>query len=194
MEPTATFKRQVKSVFYGYGEAKDQTTPREHHRTVRSRVIPGGLPLSASVRRHRSLHQLCLVHGSRITAFPVLARILTERNLLQSRLGTIAIACAAVDDVTGWCILAYIVLLIRSKNTGNPIWLTVGGLIAFASDHGLWRGPGKVQASTDYKKHSQYSNSVIDYGKPSAKRRSSTILSDPLSRMIPIAQMRLAGS
>lgn len=67
-----------------------------------------------------------------ITAFPVLARILTERNMLQSRLGTIAIACAAVDDVTGWCILAYIVLLIRSAHTGNPIWFTVGGLIAFA--------------------------------------------------------------
>jgi Kef-type K+ transport system membrane component KefB len=67
-----------------------------------------------------------------ITAFPVLARILTERNLLQSRLGTVAIACAAVDDVTGWCILAYIVLLIRSASSGNPIWVTVGGLIAFA--------------------------------------------------------------
>ncbi|HLY98395.1 MAG TPA: cation:proton antiporter [Candidatus Angelobacter sp.] len=67
-----------------------------------------------------------------ITAFPVLARILTERNMLQSRLGTVAIACAAVDDVTGWCILAYIVLLIRSGNTGSSIWLTVGGLIAFA--------------------------------------------------------------
>src|SRR2546427_851923 len=47
-----------------------------------------------------------------ITAFPVLARILTERDMLQSRLGTVAIACAAVDDVTGWCIFAYIVLLI----------------------------------------------------------------------------------
>ena len=67
-----------------------------------------------------------------ITAFPVLARILTERNMLQSRLGTVAIACAAVDDVTGWCILAYIVLLIRAANSGNPVWLTVGGLIAFA--------------------------------------------------------------
>ena len=66
-----------------------------------------------------------------ITAFPVLARILTERNMLQSRLGTVAIACAAVDDVTGWCILAYIVLLIRAGNTGHPIWFTVGGLIAF---------------------------------------------------------------
>jgi len=67
-----------------------------------------------------------------ITAFPVLARILGERNLLQSRLGTVAIACAAVDDVTGWCILAYIVLLIRASNSGNPIWITVGGLIGFA--------------------------------------------------------------
>jgi Kef-type K+ transport system membrane component KefB len=67
-----------------------------------------------------------------ITAFPVLARILTEKNLLGSRLGTIAIACAAVDDVTGWCILAYIVVLVRSAHSSNPIWLTVGGLIGFA--------------------------------------------------------------
>lgn len=67
-----------------------------------------------------------------ITAFPVLARILTERNLLNSRLGTVAIACAAVDDVTGWCILAYIVLFIRAANTGHPILFTVGGLFAFA--------------------------------------------------------------
>jgi len=67
-----------------------------------------------------------------ITAFPVLARILTERHLLQSRLGTVAIACAAVDDVTGWCILAYIVVLIRATHAGIPIWLTVGGLIGFA--------------------------------------------------------------
>src|SRR5437660_486973 len=67
-----------------------------------------------------------------ITAFPVLARILTERNMLQSRLGTVAIACAAVDDVTGWCILAYIVVLIRATNTSTPLWLTVGGILAFA--------------------------------------------------------------
>jgi len=67
-----------------------------------------------------------------ITAFPVLARILTERDLLGSRLGTISIACAAVDDVTGWCILAYIVLLIRSAHSASPVWLTVGGILGFA--------------------------------------------------------------
>ena len=41
-----------------------------------------------------------------ITAFPVLARILDERNLLTSRVGSIAIAAAAIDDATAWCILA----------------------------------------------------------------------------------------
>ena len=67
-----------------------------------------------------------------ITAFPVLARILTERDLLGSRLGTLAIACAAVDDVTGWCILAYIVVLIRAAHSEIPIWLTLGGVVSFA--------------------------------------------------------------
>ncbi|MBZ5598007.1 MAG: cation:proton antiporter [Acidobacteriia bacterium] len=67
-----------------------------------------------------------------ITAFPVLARILNERDMLGSRLGTVAIACAAVDDVTGWCILAYIVVLIRSAHSATPIWLTLGGIVVFA--------------------------------------------------------------
>src|SRR5215469_14704299 len=67
-----------------------------------------------------------------ITAFPVLARILTERNMLSSRLGTVAIACAAVDDVTGWCILAYIVVLIRAAGETHSIWITLGGIVVFA--------------------------------------------------------------
>jgi Kef-type K+ transport system membrane component KefB len=68
-----------------------------------------------------------------ITAFPVLARILTERKLLRTPLGTVAIACAAVDDVTGWCILAYIVVLIRSSNTEKSIWTTIGGILVFVA-------------------------------------------------------------
>jgi Kef-type K+ transport system membrane component KefB len=66
-----------------------------------------------------------------VTAFPVLARILIERGHLQSRLGTVAIASAAVDDVTGWCILAYIVVLTRSAHSGTSIWVTVGGIVVF---------------------------------------------------------------
>jgi Kef-type K+ transport system membrane component KefB len=67
-----------------------------------------------------------------VTAFPVLARILNERDMMQSRLGTIAIACAAVDDVTGWCILAYIVVLIRAAHETTSIWVTLGGILLFA--------------------------------------------------------------
>jgi Kef-type K+ transport system membrane component KefB len=66
-----------------------------------------------------------------ITAFPVLARILTERNLLRSRMGTLSISCAAVDDVTGWCILAYIVMLIRSESSSKPLWVTIGGVLVY---------------------------------------------------------------
>jgi len=68
-----------------------------------------------------------------ITAFPVLARILSERGLVRSRMGTMAIACAAVDDVTGWCILAYIVVLVRVTHSGRPAWVTIAGSLAYVS-------------------------------------------------------------
>src|SRR5690242_1518252 len=41
-----------------------------------------------------------------VTVFPVLARILTDRGLHRSKLGVLALTCAAVDDVTAWCVLA----------------------------------------------------------------------------------------
>lgn len=49
-----------------------------------------------------------------ITAFPVLARILLEHELLTTELGMLAITCAAFDDVTGWLILAGILTLVQS--------------------------------------------------------------------------------
>ncbi len=61
-----------------------------------------------------------------ITAFPVLARILTERRLLRTRIGAITIACAAVDDVTAWCILAFVVAITRA--TGMEAAITTTGL------------------------------------------------------------------
>jgi Kef-type K+ transport system membrane component KefB len=66
-----------------------------------------------------------------ITAFPVLARILTERNLLSSRMGTLSLSCAAVDDVTGWCILAYIVVLVRIQSSAVSPWTMVAGAITY---------------------------------------------------------------
>jgi len=66
-----------------------------------------------------------------ITAFPVLARILDERGLVRSRMGALAIACAAVNDITGWCILAYIVVVVRVTHAARPVWVTVGGSLAY---------------------------------------------------------------
>ncbi|NSL90024.1 cation:proton antiporter [Chitinophaga solisilvae] len=49
-----------------------------------------------------------------ITAFPVLARIVQERKLTGTPLGTMAITCAAADDITAWCILAVVVAIVKS--------------------------------------------------------------------------------
>jgi Kef-type K+ transport system membrane component KefB len=51
-----------------------------------------------------------------ITAFPVLARILKDRGIQRTRLGVIALTCAAIDDVTAWCLLALVVSVIRSRS------------------------------------------------------------------------------
>ena len=56
-----------------------------------------------------------------ITAFPVLARILEDRGLSQTRLGSTAIACAAVDDVTAWCILAFVIAIVKYKGLAASI-------------------------------------------------------------------------
>ena len=66
-----------------------------------------------------------------VTAFPVLARILGERNLLGTGLGTLTIACAAVDDVTAWCLLAVIIALVRSEVNQLPLWQMLPGLVAY---------------------------------------------------------------
>lgn len=65
-----------------------------------------------------------------VTAFPVLARILSERGLTRSRVGAIAIACAAVDDVTAWCLLAFVVALARAHGLHEAAW-TIGLSLVF---------------------------------------------------------------
>ncbi len=65
-----------------------------------------------------------------VTAFPVLARILEERNLLQSPVGVVTISCAAVDDITAWCLLAGLTAWVRAGKEVSP-WVTLGGLVAY---------------------------------------------------------------
>ncbi|MBE9231593.1 cation:proton antiporter [Cuspidothrix issatschenkoi LEGE 03284] len=60
-----------------------------------------------------------------ITAFPVLARIITENNLQGTRLGTLALTCAAVDDVTAWCILAVAIAVARHGRIDSQAIITI---------------------------------------------------------------------
>jgi Kef-type K+ transport system membrane component KefB len=61
-----------------------------------------------------------------ITAFPVLARILTERNLMGQPLGALAITAAALDDVVGWTLLAAVVAFSRSGSALGAVPTLLG--------------------------------------------------------------------
>jgi Kef-type K+ transport system membrane component KefB len=65
-----------------------------------------------------------------ITAFPVLARIIKERNLTKTKLGIMAITCAASDDVTAWCILAALIAMVKGGTSGGTLF-TISLLIAY---------------------------------------------------------------
>lgn len=66
-----------------------------------------------------------------ITAFPVLARILTERRLNGTELGNLAIGCAAIDDVTAWCLLALVLALSRGEGLSGPfVAIVLAGIVA----------------------------------------------------------------
>ncbi len=60
-----------------------------------------------------------------ITAFPVLARILQEKGLTRSKLGAMALTCAAADDLTAWCILAAVIALVNSGSSISALY-TIG--------------------------------------------------------------------
>jgi Kef-type K+ transport system membrane component KefB len=57
-----------------------------------------------------------------ITAFPVLARILNERGMAKTLVGSTAITCAAVDDATAWAILAFVVAIARATNLISTVF------------------------------------------------------------------------
>ncbi|HEY9873885.1 MAG TPA: cation:proton antiporter, partial [Candidatus Obscuribacterales bacterium] len=75
-----------------------------------------------------------------ITAFPVLARIITENNLQGTRLGTLALTCAAVDDVTAWCLLALAIAVTRTNSMAEAVPTIVWSLlyIGFMVTVGRW--------------------------------------------------------
>jgi len=65
-----------------------------------------------------------------ITAFPVLARIVQEKGLTKTHLGTVAIASAAINDVTAWCVLAAVIAIAKTGSFVSSLY-TIGVAILY---------------------------------------------------------------
>lgn len=85
------------------------------------RVANGGVSFTAFT--------LFLGAAMSITAFPVLARIITENNLQNSRIGSMALTCAAVDDVTAWCLLLVAIAVTRTNSMVGALPNIVAAMI-----------------------------------------------------------------
>ncbi len=73
---------------------------------------------------------LFLASATSMTAFPVLARIITEKNLQATYLGTLALTSAAVNDLVAWCLLAVAIAVAREGSIGGA-WHTIIALLLY---------------------------------------------------------------
>ncbi len=64
-----------------------------------------------------------------ITAFPMLAWIVYDSGLVNTRLGTMSLSCAAIDDACSWVLLATVVATSQGRPSG--VFLAVGGGIGY---------------------------------------------------------------
>jgi Kef-type K+ transport system membrane component KefB len=68
-----------------------------------------------------------------VTAFPVLARILKERDLLGTNLGSMALSCAAIDDISAWLLLAVLTAMVRSGQSWQHFAMALVLLAVFVA-------------------------------------------------------------
>ena len=73
-----------------------------------------------------------------ITAFPVLARILRDRGLNRTPMGNVAMACAAIDDVTAWCLLALVISISEFGNWGVAMAHIPGVIVSHLNHYAIF--------------------------------------------------------
>lgn len=95
-------------------------------------VLPFGLGVLLALHlvdshptKHRLAFVLFLGTAMSVTAFPVLARILTDRGMLHTPIGALALACAAVDDVLAWSSLAVVAALAGGESAPWQVVLVI---------------------------------------------------------------------
>jgi Kef-type K+ transport system membrane component KefB len=101
--------------------------------SVSSVVLAFGLGVAAAALLHPRHHTVAghevpfvafatfMGAAMSVTAFPVLARILTDNKLLGTRVGALAMASATVDDVLAWCLLAYVSALVSAHGDDQEL-------------------------------------------------------------------------
>jgi Kef-type K+ transport system membrane component KefB len=119
---------------------------RENHRAAISIssvgiLLPFGLGLVLGKFMHSQMgiagsslgFSLFIATAMSITAIPILGRIMIELNLHRTRLGSITITAAAIDDATGWVILALITALVRSTFDPMKMAVMVGSILVYGA-------------------------------------------------------------
>ena len=133
-------------VFYMFslGSRLDTEMMLRHSRkaivaSLSSIVLPLGLgavlafalyPAFAGPNATRISFMLLVGTAMSITAFPVLARLLTEKNMLNTKVGTLALTSAAIGDVVAWCMLALVIAVVQAKGVVSGL-MTIGLTVIF---------------------------------------------------------------
>ncbi len=102
-------------------------------------VLGSGLGIWLATRHsvhHKVTFVLFFGVAMSITAFPVLARILTDRGMHRTRIGGLALAAASVDDVLAWCLLA-VVIGVAGASSGTGWRLALAPVYAAAMIFGV---------------------------------------------------------
>jgi Kef-type K+ transport system membrane component KefB len=86
-----------------------------------NRYAPVGIPFLA--------FSLFIGIAMSITAFPVLARIVQERQLSKTKLGALVITCAAADDITAWCLLAAVIAIVKAGSFVSALYTILLAII-----------------------------------------------------------------
>ena len=132
-------------------------------------IVPFFLGVALSLWLYRSLGQpqtsftpfaLFMGIAMSITAFPVLARILEDRRMSQTYLGSIALTCAAVDDVTAWCALALVIAVAQSGGV-SASFLTITFALAFICIMVLVVKPQLARLLAARPNHSEHSRGLV---------------------------------
>jgi len=85
-----------------------------------SRVAPGVNSLNFA---------LLLGTAMVITAFPMLAKTLLERDMMNSEMGSVAMGASCFADVVAWCVLAYVTASVKTPQNKWGVWINFAGIL-----------------------------------------------------------------